>query len=81
VADYHTYFVGNAGVWIHNACRLDFNGNKGDFTTKQKNVFKSENAAKNDGQMKCEDCGKSLENVSSKGGTPSNQAQVHHVLL
>ncbi len=26
VADYHTYFVGELGVWVHNSCAADPNG-------------------------------------------------------
>ena len=52
----------------------------GDFTRAEKKAAKSESAAKNGGQMACEDCGKPVENIASKKGvpTPDNQAQVHH---
>jgi RHS repeat-associated protein len=52
----------------------------GDFSKGERAAAKSENAAQNGGKMACTDCGKPLENISSKKGvsTPSNQAQVHH---
>jgi len=52
----------------------------GDFTKKQKDDFKKDNANKNDGQMKCDDCGKDVNNVPNQKGvpTPPDQAQVHH---
>ena len=52
----------------------------GEFTRGQRNGFKRENAARNDGQMKCDDCGKPLRSVGNEKGirTPSDQAQVHH---
>ena len=51
-----------------------------DYTRSQKNAAKAANAERNGGKMKCEDCGKQVENVKSEKGvpTPDNQAQVHH---
>ena len=52
----------------------------GEFTRGQRNGFKRENAARNGGQMKCDDCGKPVRSVGNEKGvkTPSDQAQVHH---
>ena len=51
-----------------------------DFTPASNKKTKSDNAQRNDGDMKCEDCGRPLENIGSQKGipTPPNQAQVHH---
>ncbi|CCG38159.1 RHS repeat-associated core domain-containing protein [Xanthomonas citri] len=55
-------------------------GRPGDFTRGQRNAFKRENAQRNDGQMRCDDCGREVRNVASEKGvpTPPDQAQVHH---
>lgn len=55
-------------------------GRVGDYTRSMKNWFKKLNRDKNGGVMKCDRCGKELENVGNTKGqpTPSNQAQVHH---
>ena len=52
----------------------------GDFTPAQEKETKADNSAKNNGEMKCEDCDKKVENIKSEKGvpTPDNQAQVHH---
>lgn len=52
----------------------------GEFTRGQRNGFRRENAARNGGQMKCDDCGKRVRSVRNEKGvrTPSDQAQVHH---
>jgi RHS repeat-associated protein len=51
-----------------------------DFTKAQNRKTKENNASKNDNQMKCDDCGKDIENIANQRGvpTPPNQAQVHH---
>jgi hypothetical protein len=55
-------------------------GRVGDFTRAQKNAAKANNAAENNGQVQCHDCGRPVYNRASvKGqGTPPDQAQVHH---
>ena len=51
-----------------------------DYTKKQRDAAKAENAADHGGTMGCTDCGKPLENIANTKGvkTPDNQAQVHH---
>ncbi|MCE4554265.1 Ig-like domain repeat protein [Roseateles cellulosilyticus] len=87
IANGHTYFVGESGELVHNGktnCgkvqKTPSGKRKEDYTPKNKRDAKKKNAEKNDGQMKCEDCGRDLENIASKKGepTPPNQAQVHH---
>jgi pyocin large subunit-like protein len=51
-----------------------------DFTPKQLQGAKAENAAANGGTMTCTDCAKPLQSIANQKGvpTPANQAQVHH---
>jgi uncharacterized protein RhaS with RHS repeats len=53
---------------------------KENFTAAQRRQFKSQNAARNGGVMKCTDCKAGLQNIRNEKGvaTPPNQAQVHH---
>jgi RHS repeat-associated protein len=53
---------------------------EGEFTTRERAEAKAENAKKNGGQMKCDDCGKPVESVKNERGvpTPDNQAHIHH---
>jgi RHS repeat-associated protein len=87
VADFGTYFVGDSEVLVHNCPRrlavvakTPSGRRVEDFTPPQKRSAKAENAAENDGTMRCTDCNRELENVKSEKGvpTPDNQAQVHH---
>ena len=51
VKDFHTYFVGQAGVWVHNWCRVEIEANIAESRKARvaRNVAKSRNARKNSG--------------------------------
>lgn len=68
VADFHTYFVGEDRVWVHNACRPN------DFSKKTKAEVRAE-------QPNCQKCGR--ETVSGKADTKGtkpagNRSEIHH---
>ena len=78
VADFHTYFVGEARVWVHNTCR-----GSSEYSRAQRRDILQRNRDENDGRLTCEgDCRRDdlQSGVPNRSGepTPQNQAQVHH---
>jgi RHS repeat-associated protein len=57
-----------------------FTKRKGDYSTSEKSAIDKENAAKNNGVNRCDECGREVEKIQSKKGvkTPDNQLQRHH---
>ena len=88
VDEFHTYFVGESGAWVHNDCPEDVaNGTAGGeragkpFTPAGKRKVIDANKAENGGKTKCERC--SVETVPAKKSKrgevpPRNETQVDH---
>ena len=65
VEDFHTYFVGECGVWVHNANDLYA---RGKFRKSTHEKMKAEAPRDADGNMICPTCGKKIPNVITKNG-------------
>ena len=88
VDEFHTYFVGESGAWVHNDCPEDVaSGTAGGeragkpFTPAGKRKVIDANKARNEGKTKCERCG--VETVPAKKSQrgevpPRNETQVDH---
>ena len=92
VADWHTYFVGESNVWVHNECggKLPYAeledhpsvGSGKNFTQAQKRNILAKNRERNGGVLRDDRTGELLETPQKhmKGVTPpANEAQVDHV--
>jgi RHS repeat-associated protein len=88
VAGTHSYFVGDAALWVHNACNPGKGSQGGEragkaFTPKGKQQVKKDNAAANKGQTTCAGCERPTvpAQQGQRGVTPpGNETHVDHII-
>jgi RHS repeat-associated protein len=86
VAGTHTYFVGSAKLWVHNACKGQKGGEPGTrpykpFTKAGKAEVWSRNSAEHGGANRCVLCGTDVVKPKQHTGgvtPPANEGQVDH---